>query len=41
MLKNPLRPPPNMQKLLSDGCRIAIVDERKVHGEIRMLLENP
>jgi len=36
MLKNPLRPPPNMQHFLSDG-QAAIVDERKVYGEIRIL----
>src|SRR5580692_9779243 len=37
MLKNPLRPPPDMQPFLSDGGRIAIVDERKLNGEIRIL----
>jgi hypothetical protein len=37
MLKNPLRPPPDMQHFLSDGGRIAIVDERKLNGEIRIL----
>jgi hypothetical protein len=37
MLKNPLRPPLDMQHVLSDGGRIAIVDERKLNGEIRIL----
>jgi hypothetical protein len=37
MLKNPLRPPPDMRHFLSAGGRIAIVDKRKLNGEIRIL----